>query len=286
MNKKFFAAVMVLSIFLSWPTWIHAAQSTITEVTGTACMGDDKSKKQTEAEALANAKRSAVENASTYIKSETKVKDFQLEKDLINAYAQAKVKVIQEIEKAWYRDTGSGDCCRVRIKAEVVPEEKSMQKMSDEMQDNPEAPLRVQVWADKKEYRQAEKIKLFLKGNKPFFARVLYRDVKGTLLQLLPNPHRTDHYFQGGVVYELPAGNDKFELEVSPPFGEERVVVYAGSEPLGDLNIESAGAVYAVKTKPDRTGLQTRGIKFVEKNASGVKASEFYESAITIRTTR
>lgn len=80
-------------------------------------MGYDKSKKQTEEEALTNAKRKAVEYASTYIKSETRVKDFQLEKDLINAYANATVKIIQELEKGWYKDASAGDCFRIKIKA-------------------------------------------------------------------------------------------------------------------------------------------------------------------------
>jgi hypothetical protein len=51
------------------PAAVLAGQSTITDANGYACMGADKSRKQTETEALANAKRAAVENASTYIKS-------------------------------------------------------------------------------------------------------------------------------------------------------------------------------------------------------------------------
>ena len=66
-----------------------------------------------------------------------------------------------------------------------------------------------------------------MKGNKPFYVRVVYEDADGSILQLLPNPYRQDNYFNGGVVYEIPSGNDRFELEVSPPFGEENIVVYA-----------------------------------------------------------
>jgi len=40
---------------------LYASQSTITEADGYACMGYDKSKKQTEEEAFSNAKRKAVE---------------------------------------------------------------------------------------------------------------------------------------------------------------------------------------------------------------------------------
>jgi hypothetical protein len=265
----------------------NSAQSTIIEAEGYACMGYDKSKKQTEEEALTNAKRMAVEYASTYIKSETRVKDFQLEKDLIDAYASATVKIIQEVEKAWYRDASSGDCFKLKIKAEVVPDEKAMTKISKgaEMADDPSAPLNVQVWTDKKEYRQSEKIRIYLKGNKPFYARVLYKDAKGELLQILPNPFRADNYFHGGVVYEFPSGNDRFELQVTPPFGEEGIIVYAGTNPLGDIDLKDIGALYEIKTKQQDIGVKTRAVKIKPKEeGKDSGASEFYEGSMTVMT--
>lgn len=89
---------------------VFAVQSTITESESYACMGDDKSRKQTEQTAMTDAKRKAAESVLTYVKSETRVKDFELEKDLVSAYANASVKVVQEVEKAWYKDASMGDC--------------------------------------------------------------------------------------------------------------------------------------------------------------------------------
>jgi hypothetical protein len=248
-------------------------------------MGYDKSKKETESEALSNAKRNAAENASTYITSETKVKNFEVEKDLISAYARAEIRVIEVTDQSWYRDAASGDCYRMQIKAEVIPDEKSLkQSASDKSSlDDPAAPLRVQVWTDKKDYRGSEKIKIFIRGNRPFFARILYKDVKGSLLQLLPNPHRKDNYFQGGVIYELPAGTDEYDLTVTPPFGRESIIVYASTEPQGDVNVESAGSVYQVVSKPEVAGMQTRGIKFSKKEKT---ASGFYESSLDVNTSK
>ncbi len=278
--------LLVFSTFLV-ENQANSAQSTITEAEGYACMGYDKSRKQTEEEALTNAKRMAVEYASTYIKSETRVKDFQLEKDLIDAYANATVKIIQEVEKAWYRDASSGDCFKLKIKAEVVPDEKAMTKISKgaEIADDPSAPLNVQVWTDKKEYRQSEKIRIYLKGNKPFYARVLYKDAKGDLLQILPNPFRADNYFHGGVVYEFPSGNDKFELQVTPPFGEEGIIVYAGTNALGEIDLKDIGAVYEIKTKQQDIGVKTRAVKIRPKEEGKESAaSEFYEGKVTVKT--
>ena len=174
--------IMTAAAFVLAFTSAYASQSTITESEGTACMGDDKSRKQTEQAALTDAKKRAVEFASTYIKTETEVKNFVLEKDMLSAYANAEVKIIQELEKAWYKDASSGDCCKVKIKAEVVPDTKAMEKMATGNPaafDDPSAPLKVKAWTDKKVYKEGEKVKVYIKGNKPFYASVLYKDVSG-----------------------------------------------------------------------------------------------------------
>ena len=62
---------------------VYAAQSSITEAEGTACMGEDRAKKQTEKLAFDDAKRRAVEYTLTYLKSETVVNKYELEKDLL-----------------------------------------------------------------------------------------------------------------------------------------------------------------------------------------------------------
>jgi len=269
------------------PSRLHASQSTIVEVDGQACMGYDKSRKQTEDEALTHAKKKAVQHAATYIKSESRVKDFELEKDLVEAYSNATVKVIQELSRTWYRDVSLGDCCQVKIKAEVIPDNEAMERISKGkgQTDDPSAPLNVQLWTDKKDYKEKEKIKIFIRGNKPFYARIVHKGGNGELLQLLPNPYRKDHYFNGGVIYEIPSGQDRFEMEVTPPFGQEDIIVYASTSPLGEINVAPAGGVYEIKTKPDKIAIESRGVSLKEMNpGQKTKAAEFSESKIIYKT--
>lgn len=265
---------------------LYASQSTITESEGYACMGEDKSRKQTEQTALADAKKKAIEQVSTYIKSETHVKNFELEKDLTSAYANAVVKVIQETGQGWYKDSAAGDCYKVKIKAEVIPDEKAMKNVSNGTVDEPDAPLNVKLWTDRKEYKQGDKIKIYLKGNKPFFARVVYKDAGGNLIQLLPNPYCENNYFNGGVVYELPSGNDKFDLEVSPPFGIENIKAYSSTSQLGEINLKADGGVYQVTTKAKDISSRTRGVVLKEKEADKEKKipAEFSETGTIINT--
>jgi hypothetical protein len=282
-----FCGLWLISLLIAQP--LPAAQSTITEGEGYACMGVDKSKKQTEREAMDEARRSAVERAVTYVKSSTEVKDYQVVKDLLEAYAAAKVKIVEELQKGWYRDAAAGDCYSIRIKAEVIPDEKAIEGIwkSAKLDEDPSAPLSVSLWTDKKDYRQGERMKIYLKGNKPFYARVLLRDAKGELVQLFPNPYRKDNYFNGGATYEIPSGRDQFELEISPPFGEENIVLFASTTPLGDIALAKEGPLYQVKTRSADVSIRTRGVKLSGKAGGGeADGAEFVERQVRVTTVK
>lgn len=282
MCRIIFSVMICLFIFSGN---VYAVQSAITEAEGYSCAGDDKSRKQTELAAMSEARRIAGENAVSYVKSETKIKDYQIEKDVVEAYSNAEVKVVEIKERKWYKDERSGDCCKIKIKAEIIPDEKTMSNLTaNQTADDPSLPLNVKVWTDKKQYKNKDRIKIFLKGNKPFYALVLYVNVKGESLQLLPNPSRSENYFNGGVIYEIPSGDDRFELEVNPPFGEEKILVYASSTELGKINVQAAGAVYEVKTDVADVGVKTRGIHLKEKTGDSKPAESFYEGKVTINT--
>jgi hypothetical protein len=282
MKRAFILLLLVLFIV----SGAHASQSSIIEADGMACMGYDKSRKQTEDEALANAKKRAVDYAATYIKSESRLKDFELEKDLVEAYSRATVKVIEE-KRFWTKDPSLGDCCQVKIKAEVIPEDEVMDRISKEKgrMEDPSAPLNVELWGDKKAYKESEQVKIYMKGNKPFYARVVCKMSDGQVLQLLPNPYRQGNYFNGGVIYEFPSGEDKFLMEVTPPFGQDSIIVYASTAPLGEINLEASGGVYKINTESEKIGTRTRGVALKEKKPEQkAKTAEFSEAQFIFKT--
>lgn len=285
--KQFIFAFILTSLM---STTLHAAQSVISEGEGYACMGDDKSRKTTETTALADAKRKATESAATYIKAETHIKDAMLEKDLLSAYANAQVKVIQELVKEWYKEQGLGDCYRVKLKVEVIPDANAMirlsQKGHDVMENDPATPLEVKVWSDRPAYVEKECMRIYLKGNKPFYGRVVYKQADGTQVQLLPNPHRDMNYFNGGTVYELPAGEDRFTMETCAPFGTEYITLYASTAQLGNLELAPAGAVFSVANHPADVPIATRGVKLVRKGEGSTQqaAAEFAEDETCVRS--
>jgi len=166
------------------------------------------------------------------------------------------------MSRTWYRDVSLGDCCQVKIKTELIPDNGAMGRTSKGkgLFDDPSAPLNVQLWTDKKEYKKGDKFKINIRGNKPLYARILHKGVNGELLQLLPNPYCKDHYFNGDVIYEIPSGQDRFEMEVTPPFGQEDIVLYASSAPLVEINLAPAGGVYKITTGAEKVGERNRAV--------------------------
>ena len=277
--------IILLFVCLCFSFEVTAGQSTIQVAEGMACMGYDKSRKQTETEAVANAKRNASEFGSTTLKTQTDVVDFELQKDLVQAFSEATVKMIKEISASWYEEHSLGACYKVTIQAEIIPNEVVMKEVEKKTKDDPTAPLNVSIWTNEQYYKKGETVKIYLKGNKPFFARVVYQDAENNLIQLVPNPHRTDYYFEGGVISEIPSGLDKFELEVTPPFGAEKITVYASTSPMDNLAVEDVGSVYLIETAPKDVGVQTRGISIKKKSEhKKSQRAEFAESTVLIET--
>ncbi len=283
MKKTLFIALMLSSTLA-----FGDGQSSITEAEGYSCMGIDKSRKETENAALTDAKRNAVEFSKTFIQSESQIENFELKKDLIEAFSQAAVKVLDVVNREWQAPT-EGDCFTVRIKAEVIPSESVMKQSPAvaSMEDDPSAPLTVKVWTNKTELKEGETLKVYMKGNKGFFGRLVYQDAKKNNIQLLPNPYRDETYFKGGVIYEIPQGNDRFDLTVSQPFGQEKLTLYASTAELGSVESQNVGPVFIVP-KQEETAARTRGISFTavdEKSESKRKElAEFAEASVDITT--
>ncbi len=261
--------------------------SVILEVEGHACMGDERSRKKTRIMAITETKRKAAEMALTHISSETRIEDFAVSSDIVDAYSQAKVKIIEEKEKGWFTDKFAGECYRIKLKMEVIPDLDRLSKVinKDTLIEEPNAPLTVKLWTDKESYRVGEKIKIYLRVNKPFYARIVYRDVSGKLVQLMPNPYRNDNYFNGGVTYEIPSGNDRFDLQITPPFGKENIILYTSTGDLGKLDLRKAGGVYVVQDSSKGMEAKTRGVAITQKTgSSGPGVAEFSEANIAVST--
>jgi len=293
---------LLFFVFLSAPLAAFAGVSEIVEEAGMACRADGnnppKSRKQIELDARTDAKRSAAERVATRIKSETRydtveVKNegqanaYHVGKVLRSAYANADVKELAVLEAGtWFVDA-QDECFRIKLRVEVIPKPEALEMLGSAMQEDPTLPLNVRLWTDRSTageraiYRKGEFVRLYLRGNKPYYARVIYQFADGQTLQILPNTQRKTHHFQGGTTYVIPTEEDAFNFEVSAPFGAERVVVYASERPLGDLSLQAAGGVYRVEGS--RMEDRMREVK-LDGNANKATAA-FSEYAVDLITT-
>ena len=94
----------------------HKEKPFLTEAEGTACMGDDKSRKQTEEVARNEARRRAAEQAATQVRAQSRVSIGTLEEDVIKIISGGKVRVIEVLESKWDKD----GCYKYRVRAEVT----------------------------------------------------------------------------------------------------------------------------------------------------------------------
>ena len=258
-------------------------RSLIRSVDGFAFLSEDMTLSETREAAFANAKRQAVEMVRTYIQSKTKVEDFILKSDKITASAEGAVTILEQ------KDFGVEDNTRyhVWIKAEVEYGLKPMGQDSKGHEMDPDAPLTVKVWTPKKQYTGGENIEIYIKGNRDFYARIVDISSSGDIIQLLPNEYRRINFFEAGKTYKIPDRGDHFTLTVSPPYGEDQIVVYASEVPLGQVDMEEVGqGLSRYRGTRSAFAAKTRGISVVGADSGSDSGAEFYEAAWKFKTAK
>ena len=259
-------------------------RSCIQTVDGYAYLSENMTLAQTRVAAFANAKRQALEAGRTYIQSKTKVKDFEVEYDLIWSDAEGAVTILEQ------KDHGVKDNTRyhVWVKAEVEYElkPKGQQATQGHVMDK-DAPLTVRVWTSKKQYRDGENIVISIQGNRDFYARIVDITSDGNIVQLLPNDYRRVDFFKAGKVYKIPDQGDHFDLKVTAPYGEDQIVVYASEVPVGQVTMQPVGQGLS-RYRGSRKSLatMTRGINVVPGASGSISGAEFYEATWTFTTRR
>jgi len=257
-------------------------RSTIIEANGFAFLSEDKTLSYLRKEALINAKREALEKGEIYIKSITTMKNFQIDYDYVQTIAEGNLKILES------RDNGITPDNRYHywIKAEIsydiqIPNIKNSEDFTPSLG----GPLTVSIKTGKKVYKRGEKIKISLKGNKDFFARVIYINAENKVLQLLPNQHRTDNFFKGSKKIVIPEKDDKFELEVASPFGKEKIIVYTSTAQQGKIDLNELGeSLYSVNSDLTTVASKTRGVKIVKKDTESNVGAEFFEASCEVTT--
>jgi hypothetical protein len=251
-------------------------RSVIQEADGYANIGEDQTMSQMREIAFTNAKRRVLEKAKTRITSETKIKDFQLEYDVVISKAEGDVTILEEKDHSIQDNR-----YHVWIKAEVnYALQAKGGGSSPSLLMDAAAPLTVKVWTDNKSYQAGEEITVFVEGNRDFYARVLNMSGEDAIVQLLPNTYRTSDQFKGGKTYRIPDAGDRFKLRVQPPFGPDKIVVYASESPIGDISLQEIGRGLQQYqgTQTDLARDSRRGVGVYDTSDASSPGASFYEA--------
>jgi hypothetical protein len=141
--------------------------------------------------------------------------------------------------------------------------------------------LDIRIGTERREYREGEKVRLSLQGNRDFYARIVRVDALGRVVQLLPNNYRQISVFRKDKRYLLPDEGDRYALTVRPPFGVLRFVVYATRLPMSHVNFKTIGdGIYEYRSSLKAFA---RSVRHVIPPGEET-LTEFYETSWEIRT--
>jgi len=86
--------------------------------------------------------------------------------------------------------------------------------------------FKIDIWVDKgcgETYRIGDKLTIYFKSTKDCYLTLFDVSPGGQVRLLLPNRYRTDNFFEANKVHAIPAKDDNFEFEVTPPPGKETI---------------------------------------------------------------
>lgn len=258
---------------------LETSRSTIVAADGYAYLAEDIPIKLLRRQAKDEAMRNAVERGEVFIQSITEVWNSILKYDLIYSETGGYLTIIDEKDYGIEQDNRYHYWVKGEVRYALLPKQ-AKTSLPANLWQNPEGALSVRVWTDTTHYAEGQYMRIHLQGNKDFYARVVYLDVAGNLIQLLPNQFRSANYFAGKRLCQIPdaVAGDKFQLRVRPPFGTEEIIVYASTAPQDSISMTDAGqglSRFVGSTK--ELGRRTRSVEVISTSADLGKA-EFYEA--------
>ena len=127
------------------------------------------------------AKRLALERGEVHIKNLTTVENYQLKYDIIESSSEGMLKILDSKDHGFTSDNRYHYWIKAEIRY-VLKSKPPAVKVVDRKPKNV-GPLTVKAWAEKKKFKAGEQMKFFIRGNKNFYARVIYIDANNNKLQ-------------------------------------------------------------------------------------------------------
>jgi Domain of unknown function (DUF4384) len=243
-------------------------------VRGSGCykFGDEETPAKARKGAMALAQEEAVRKHHVFVKSSQRVKNFQLEEDLIQTASAAMLQDIQ-VEKEEHK---AQEIC-ITITAKISPlsmEDMIRQRLNAKeiAQDAktalvPNQPtFGLKVWTNKPEGRflENEKLVIYVQSDRDTYLKLDYFQADGTVVHLVPNVYRGQAFIKGGKKYAFGDEASPEQFVINAPYGTEAIKAIGAVRPF------EVGAEGEPSVSDSRAYLQSglRGIKVVAATSS------------------
>ena len=221
----------------------RSAESAAKEtVTGTGCYqyGDNETPALAKKAARSIAQEEAIRGHRVFVQSETTVKKFQLEDDVIHTASAAMLENVRE-----EKEVKEGQKICVTIVATISPlsiDEMIRQRINaKEISHMAQAPVvskkvsaGVRLWSNQTDGRftEGDRLIIFLESDRDGYLKLDYFQADGTVVHMVPNKFRGQTFIKAGRKYVFgdDASNEHFVVQA--PFGAEVIKAILSDRPF------------------------------------------------------
>ena len=240
--------------------------------------GDDETFNKARETAITIALKQAIRSHRVFIESSTRIKNFQLDDDIIATTSVAMLKntTVEKEERkpqeicvtvtASLNTNSSEELIRQRLAAkEVALEAKTA--VVPAQQD-----FGLQVWTNKptNSFVEHERLIIYVKSDRDAYLKLDYFQANGTVAHLVPNKYRGQGHITGGKIYGFGDETSPEHFIVQEPYGDEVVKAIVSVAPF-DLSNEPVEIV-----SDSRAYIKTslRGLRLVAAESSASLKTE------------
>ncbi|MEO8340728.1 MAG: DUF4384 domain-containing protein [Nitrospirota bacterium] len=266
---SFLYALFFGSIAVCLPAYSVAGQEapkSLETVHGEGCykFGDEETPAKARKGAMAIAQEQAVRSHHVFVESSARVKNFQLEEDLIQTASAAMLQEIQIEEKRKAQEI----CITVTAKISPVSMEDMIRQRlnAKEIAQNAKTALvpnqpkfGLKVWTNKPEGRflEDEKVVIYVQSDRDAYLKLDYFQANGKVVHLVPNRYRGQAFIKGGRKYAFGDETSPEHFIVEPPYGTEA--------------IKAIVAVLPFDTGPEGESTESDSREYIQKGLRGLK---------------
>ena len=246
-------------------------------VKGASCYhyGDNETPAQARRAAIILAQEEAVRMHKVFVQSSSKVKNLQLEEDIVQTASAAMLEQVQ-VEKEEKR--GQEICLTITAKMsplsidELIRQRINAKEISQQVQ----APMvatsggfGLRVWTDRPEGRftEGEELVIHVLSDRDGYLKLDYFQADGCVVHLVPNLYRGQAFIKGEQTYSFgSAASSPERFTVSDPFGTETIKAIVGVKPFdpslqGKSSECDDGRAYVQGLQNGLRGLKVAGVE-------------------------